>query len=43
MLHVVLAPGPEAVGTGMRVRAVWAEARVGHVRDLLGFEPVEAA
>jgi uncharacterized OB-fold protein len=40
LLHVVDAPEREAVFTGLRVRARWAEERTGHLRDLAGFEPL---
>jgi len=43
MLHAVAAPGPEAMSSGMRVRARWAEERVGFITDIACFEPVEAA
>lgn len=39
LLHAVDAGTPEAVRTGMRVRARWAKERVGSVRDLVCFEP----
>jgi uncharacterized OB-fold protein len=39
-LHIVDAPTREAVFTGLRVRACWAEQRSGHIRDLAGFEPL---
>ena len=42
-LHAVDAPGAEAMETGMRVRARWADERVGSVRDLACFEPAEGA
>jgi uncharacterized OB-fold protein len=40
LLHVVDAPAREAVYTGLRVRACWAEQQSGHIRDLAGFEPL---
>ncbi|MGW8376088.1 OB-fold domain-containing protein [Streptomyces sp. ODS28] len=40
-LHVLDAPGPEAVHTGMRVRVRWAEERTGSVTDIACFEPYE--
>src|SRR5699024_2229520 len=33
----------DAIATGMRVRARWAPEPVGHIRDILYFEPVDAA
>ncbi|SNT25953.1 OB-fold nucleic acid binding domain-containing protein [Actinacidiphila glaucinigra] len=39
LLHVLDAPGPEAVRTGMRVRVRWAERRTGAVTDIACFEP----
>lgn len=39
MLHVVLSP-QEALRTGVRVRAKWADVRTGHIRDLAGFEVI---
>lgn len=41
LLHVLDAPGPEAVGTGMRVRVRWAETRTGAITDIACFEPYE--
>lgn len=41
MLAALDVPGPEAVRTGMRVRARWAEQRVGSIRDLVCFEAVD--
>ena len=38
--HVVKA-GVERVRVGTRVEAVWAEERVGSIRDIAGFRPVE--
>jgi uncharacterized OB-fold protein len=42
MLHVVDAPSPDAVSTGMRVRAdfVAADDRVGRIQDIRAFVPV---
>lgn len=42
LLHVVDAPGPDAMATGMRVVARFRppEQRVGHVRDIEAFAPV---
>ena len=39
MLHAVDAGDPAAMSTGMRVRARWADERVGSIRDLVCFEP----
>ncbi|MFE2874260.1 OB-fold domain-containing protein [Streptomyces roseus] len=41
ILHALDAPGPEAVGTGMRVRVRWAEERTGAITDIACFEPDE--
>lgn len=41
LLHVLDAPGPEAVSTGMRVRVRWAETRTGAITDIACFEPYE--
>ncbi|MER7726669.1 OB-fold domain-containing protein [Streptomyces sp. NPDC096323] len=41
LLHVLDAPGPEAVRTGMRVRVRWAGARTGAITDIACFEPYE--
>ncbi|WP_406099608.1 Zn-ribbon domain-containing OB-fold protein [Streptomyces sp. NBC_01013] len=41
LLHVLDAPGPEAVSTGMRVRVRWSEARSGAITDIACFEPYE--
>ena len=43
MLHAVDAGSPEAMRTGMRVRARWAAEPVGHIRDLACFEPGDSA
>jgi uncharacterized protein len=40
MLHAVDAGSSAAMRTGMRVRVRWAEATVGHIRDIACFEPV---
>jgi uncharacterized OB-fold protein len=40
LLHVVDAASREAVSSGLRVRARWAEQRAGHILDLAGFEPL---
>lgn len=42
LLHVLDAPGPEAVHTGMRVRIRWARQRTGAVTDIACFEPYES-
>ena len=39
LLVAVDAGGPDAMRTGMRVRARWAEERVGSIRDIACFEP----
>lgn len=39
LLHVLDAPGPEAVRTGMRVRVRWAATRTGAITDIACFEP----
>ncbi|MEE1740386.1 OB-fold domain-containing protein [Streptomyces sp. BE147] len=41
LLHVLDAPGPEAVRTGMRVRVRWAAGRTGAITDIACFEPYE--
>jgi len=38
-LHAVDAGREEAMKTGMRVRARWADERVGSIRDIVCFEP----
>lgn len=43
MLHGVLVDGPADMRTGMRVRAQWRDEREGHIHDLSGFVPEEAA
>ncbi|MGZ4452274.1 MAG: Zn-ribbon domain-containing OB-fold protein [Nocardioides sp.] len=43
LLHAVDAGSPDAIRTGMRVRARWADERVGSVRDLASFEPATDA
>jgi uncharacterized protein len=43
MLHAVDAGSAAAMRTGMRVRVRWAEATVGHIRDIACFEPCDAA
>ncbi|MFF9248273.1 Zn-ribbon domain-containing OB-fold protein [Streptomyces globisporus] len=42
LLHVLDAPGPEAVRTGMRVRIRWAATRTGAITDIACFEPYES-
>ncbi|MFJ7947560.1 Zn-ribbon domain-containing OB-fold protein [Streptomyces sp. NPDC096354] len=42
LLHVLDAPGPEAVHTGMRVRIRWAPQRTGAITDIACFEPYES-
>ncbi|MFE6664794.1 Zn-ribbon domain-containing OB-fold protein [Streptomyces sp. NPDC057697] len=41
LLHVLDAPGPEAVRTGMRVRIRWAPERTGAITDIACFEPYD--
>ncbi|MFD4944492.1 Zn-ribbon domain-containing OB-fold protein [Streptomyces sp. NPDC058239] len=41
LLHVLDAPGPDAVNTGMRVRIRWAPQRTGAITDIACFEPYE--
>ncbi|RKN69783.1 DNA-binding protein [Streptomyces klenkii] len=41
LLHVLDAPGPHAVRTGMRVRIRWAPERTGAITDIGCFEPYE--
>jgi uncharacterized protein len=41
MLHAVDAGSAAAMRTGMRVRARWAERRVGSIRDIACFEPCD--
>jgi len=43
MLHAVDGGTPAAMSTGMRVRARWAAAPVGHIRDIACFEPAAEA
>lgn len=43
LLHVVDVEGPDAMSTGMRVRAHWAEQRAGRIQDIEYFEPGEAS
>ena len=42
MLHAVDAGSAAAMRTGMRVRARWADAAAGHIRDIACFEPGRA-
>ncbi|MBT2396761.1 Zn-ribbon domain-containing OB-fold protein [Streptomyces sp. ISL-100] len=42
LLHVLDAPGPDAVRTGMRVRVRWAGERTGAITDIACFEPYES-
>jgi len=42
MLHAVAVDSPEAIRTGLRVRAQWAAERRGHVRDIACFVPEDA-
>ncbi|MET9514578.1 OB-fold domain-containing protein [Streptomyces sp. NPDC002994] len=42
LLHVLDAPGPDAVRTGMRVRIRWAGERTGAITDIACFEPYES-
>ena len=39
MLHAVDVDSPAAISTGQRVRARWADEPVGHIRDIVCFEP----
>jgi uncharacterized OB-fold protein len=43
MLHAVDAGSPDAMRTGMRVRARWIAEPVGHIRDIACFEPDDGA
>ncbi len=43
MLAAVDVPDAAQMRTGMRVRARWADERVGSIRDLACFEPEESA
>ena len=43
LLHALDAPGPDAVRTGMRVRARWAAERTGAITDIACFEPYDGA
>ncbi|MFF3322487.1 Zn-ribbon domain-containing OB-fold protein [Streptomyces sp. NPDC002889] len=42
LLHVLDAPGPDDVRTGMRVRIRWAGERTGAITDIACFEPYES-
>ncbi|MFC4001019.1 Zn-ribbon domain-containing OB-fold protein [Prauserella oleivorans] len=42
LLHAVDAGSPDAVRTGMRVRARWADEPVGHIRDIAYFVSTES-
>ena len=39
LVHAVDADGPEAMKTGMRVKARWSAERIGRIRDIECFEP----
>jgi hypothetical protein len=41
MLAAVDVPDASAISTGLRVKARWAESRVGSIRDLVCFEATE--
>ncbi|MFJ1801316.1 Zn-ribbon domain-containing OB-fold protein [Streptomyces sp. NPDC088180] len=41
LLHVLDAPGPDVVRTGMRVRVRWAATRTGAITDIACFEPYD--
>jgi hypothetical protein len=43
MLHAVFVDGPSDMSTGMRVQIVWRDERQGHIADISGFVPEEAA
>ena len=43
MLHAVDAGSAQAMRTGMRVRARWADSPVGHIHDILCFEPADGS
>jgi uncharacterized OB-fold protein len=43
MLHVVDAPGPDAVSTGARVRIRWADETEGSIKDIACFELIGGA
>lgn len=42
LLHVLDAPGPDTVRSGMRVRIRWAKERTGAITDIACFEPYES-
>jgi len=39
MVHGVLVDDPAELSTGMRVEIQWADERVGHIHDIVGFVP----
>jgi uncharacterized OB-fold protein len=41
LLHAVDVPSATAIRTGLRVRARWADAPVGHINDIACFEPAD--
>lgn len=43
LLHAVDVPSPDAMSTGMRVRARWVDSPVGHINDIACFEPSDTA
>jgi hypothetical protein len=43
MLHAVDAGSARAMRTGMRVRVRWADTPVGHIRDIVCFEPTDGS
>lgn len=43
MLHAVNTGSPDRMRTGMRVRVRWAEQPVGHIRDIVCFEPLDGS
>jgi uncharacterized OB-fold protein len=43
LLHALDVPSPDDVRTGMRVQARWAAEPVGHIRDIVCFEPESEA
>ena len=43
ILHALDVPSPNAVRTGMRVQARWVAEPVGHIRDIVCFEPESGA
>jgi uncharacterized OB-fold protein len=42
LLHAVAVDSPDAIETGMRVKARWADDTTGTIRDILWFEPTSA-